>query len=151
MCVSGGKKCLFFGKFGLLCFLETPVLRFALLPYYRRSIALIVVNQTFIKIFQSFKIFCQWLEVLVKISYITKITNLLSKVFFHLNTANVIIKGTFTTTSSNLINMDISAIFYMFYCFTNHCNCALLYSLAKKVFLRNIFLVLYLTDILKKF
>ena len=35
-CVSGGKKCSFFGKFDLLCFLETPVLRFALLPYYRR-------------------------------------------------------------------------------------------------------------------
>ena len=34
--VSGGKKCLSFGKFGLLCFLEIPVLRFALLPYYRR-------------------------------------------------------------------------------------------------------------------
>ena len=26
----------FFGKFDLLCFLETPVLRFALLPNYRR-------------------------------------------------------------------------------------------------------------------
>ena len=36
VCVSGGKKCLFFGYFGVLCFLETPVLRFALLPYYRR-------------------------------------------------------------------------------------------------------------------
>ena len=36
VCVSGGKKCSFFGKFGVLCFLETPVLRFALLPYYRR-------------------------------------------------------------------------------------------------------------------
>ena len=36
MCVSGGKKCSFFGKFGMLYFLETPVLRFALLPYYRR-------------------------------------------------------------------------------------------------------------------
>ena len=35
-CVSGGKKCSFFGKFDVLCFLETPVLRFALLPYYRR-------------------------------------------------------------------------------------------------------------------
>ena len=32
-----GKKCSFFGKFGVLCFLETPVLRFALLPYYRRK------------------------------------------------------------------------------------------------------------------
>ena len=36
VCVSGGKKCSFFGKFGVLCFLVTPVLRFALLPYYRR-------------------------------------------------------------------------------------------------------------------
>ena len=26
----------FFGKFGVICFIETPVLRFALLPYYRR-------------------------------------------------------------------------------------------------------------------
>ena len=26
LCVSGGKKCSFFGKFGVLCFLETPVL-----------------------------------------------------------------------------------------------------------------------------
>ena len=30
------KKCSFFGKCDVLCFLETPVLRFALLPYYRR-------------------------------------------------------------------------------------------------------------------
>ena len=37
MCVSGG-KCLFFGKFAVLCFLETPVLRFAFLTYYRRYI-----------------------------------------------------------------------------------------------------------------
>ena len=28
-----GKKCLCFRKFGILCFLETPVLKFALLPY----------------------------------------------------------------------------------------------------------------------
>ena len=35
VCVSGGKKCSFFEKFGVLCFLETPVFRFALLPYYR--------------------------------------------------------------------------------------------------------------------
>ena len=32
MCVSGGKKCSFLGKFGVLRFLLTPVLRFALLP-----------------------------------------------------------------------------------------------------------------------
>ena len=31
----------FFGKFGALCFLETHVLRFALLPYYRRTTGLI--------------------------------------------------------------------------------------------------------------
>ena len=37
---SGGKKCSLFGKFDVLCFLETPVLRFALLPYYRRSVRL---------------------------------------------------------------------------------------------------------------
>ena len=36
VCVSGVMKCLFLGNFGVLCFLETPVLRFALLPYYRR-------------------------------------------------------------------------------------------------------------------
>ena len=36
VCISGGKKCSFFGKFGVLSFLETPVLRFALLSYYRR-------------------------------------------------------------------------------------------------------------------
>ena len=36
LCVSGSKKCSFFGKFGVLYFLETSVLRFALLPYYRR-------------------------------------------------------------------------------------------------------------------
>ena len=35
--VSGDKKSSLFGKFDVLCFLETPVLRFALLPYYRPS------------------------------------------------------------------------------------------------------------------
>ena len=40
VCVSGGKKCLFFGNFGVRCFLETLVLKFALLPYYRRSIVI---------------------------------------------------------------------------------------------------------------
>ena len=31
-----GKKCCFFIKFGELCFVQTPVLGFTLLPYYRR-------------------------------------------------------------------------------------------------------------------
>ena len=49
VCVSGGKKCLFFGNFGVLCFLETPVLRFALLPYSRRYVFdLITLFLTFV-------------------------------------------------------------------------------------------------------
>ena len=32
VCVSEGKKCSIFGKFDVLCFLETTVVRFALLP-----------------------------------------------------------------------------------------------------------------------
>ena len=32
------RKSSFFGKFGVLCFLETPVLRSALLAYYQRNI-----------------------------------------------------------------------------------------------------------------
>ena len=35
--VSEDKKCSFFGKFGMLCFLVTPVLRLALLPCSQRS------------------------------------------------------------------------------------------------------------------
>ena len=42
VCISGGKKCSLFGKFGVLCFLETPVLRFALLTYYRRNIKFLI-------------------------------------------------------------------------------------------------------------
>ena len=48
VCVSGGKKCLFFGNFGVLCFPETPILRFALFPYYRRiSEMFLFVNSSF--------------------------------------------------------------------------------------------------------
>ena len=37
----------FFGKFDVLCFLETPVLRFILLPYYRRNLGLdLSINNT---------------------------------------------------------------------------------------------------------
>ena len=36
LCVSRGKKYLFFGKFGIFCFLETLVFRIAILPYYWR-------------------------------------------------------------------------------------------------------------------
>ena len=34
--ILGSKKCSFFVKFGAICFLVTPVSRFALLPIYRR-------------------------------------------------------------------------------------------------------------------
>ena len=34
---QGVKNVRFLRKFGVLCFLETPVLRFILLPYYRRA------------------------------------------------------------------------------------------------------------------
>ena len=37
LCVSGGKKRSFLGKFDVFCFLETPVLRFTLLPYYPQN------------------------------------------------------------------------------------------------------------------
>ena len=42
VCVSGGKKCLFFGKFGVLCFLVTYVLRFTLFPYYQRMMVIVI-------------------------------------------------------------------------------------------------------------
>ena len=35
-CARKGKKWQFFGKLGVLCFLETPVMRFAFLPHYQR-------------------------------------------------------------------------------------------------------------------
>ena len=48
VCVSGGKKCSSFRKFGVLCFLETSVLRFTLLSYYRRlSLVINTVNGKF--------------------------------------------------------------------------------------------------------
>ena len=49
VCVSGGKKCSFFGKFGLLCFLETPVLRFVLSPHYQRISEITNIHKYLIK------------------------------------------------------------------------------------------------------
>ena len=37
VCVSGGNKFSFLGKIDVFCFLETPVLRFTFLPYYRQN------------------------------------------------------------------------------------------------------------------
>ena len=48
MSVSVGIKRSFFGKFGLLCFLDTSVLRFTYLLYYWRHIIIISVDLFFI-------------------------------------------------------------------------------------------------------
>ena len=37
VCVPGGKKCSFLGKFDVFFFVETPVLRFTLLHYYQQN------------------------------------------------------------------------------------------------------------------
>ena len=42
--VSGDKKCSFFRKFGVLCFLEAPVLK---LPYYRPVIVVVLTVSDF--------------------------------------------------------------------------------------------------------
>ena len=36
VCVSGVKKCSFFGQFGVLCVLEAPVVILTLLPHYQQ-------------------------------------------------------------------------------------------------------------------
>ena len=48
MSYPGGKKCSFFGKFGVLCFLVTSVLRFSSLPSYRQFI--VDCNQNLCKV-----------------------------------------------------------------------------------------------------
>ena len=47
-CVSGVRNIRFFGKFGVLFFLETHVLRFALFPYYRRYLVRNVLHNAFV-------------------------------------------------------------------------------------------------------
>ena len=46
---QGVRNICFFRKFGMLCFLETPVLKLVLLPYYRRSFVL-AAKSAFLKI-----------------------------------------------------------------------------------------------------
>ena len=56
---SGSKKCLFFGKCGMLCFLVTPVLRFVLLAYYRRyNLTIWPCSLILLCLKHSRKIFC---------------------------------------------------------------------------------------------
>ena len=47
VCVLGGKKCLFVGKYGALFFLVTPVLRFVLLPYCRGFFVMVFLGFPF--------------------------------------------------------------------------------------------------------
>ena len=49
VCESGGEKCSFFGKFGMLSFLETPFLRFALFPL-AKVLAFLLVKYDFLTI-----------------------------------------------------------------------------------------------------
>ena len=51
MCISGSKKCSFFGKFGMLCFLETTILRLPFLPNYRRYQMFVAILATTLPIF----------------------------------------------------------------------------------------------------
>ena len=74
VCASGGKKCWFFGKFGVLFFLK-PALRFALLPYYRQ------INILFRDNCMNFNIF------LLKIEKLSEFLTFLSR-FFHSVTMN---------------------------------------------------------------
>ena len=68
VCVSGSKTCSFFGKFDLLCFLETPVLRFAFLPYYLRDVGSFV-NMNKMKKF-VFTANSSWIQSLVSCSFL---------------------------------------------------------------------------------
>ena len=63
MCVSVGKKYSSFGKFDLLCFLGTPVLRFALLPYYRRNILELLVTFIFSQFVYLFHMYFNYVRV----------------------------------------------------------------------------------------
>ena len=51
MCISGSKKCSFFGKFGMLCFLETTILRLPFLPNYQRYQMFVAILATTLPIF----------------------------------------------------------------------------------------------------
>ena len=61
---QGLRNVRFFGTFNVLCFLETPVLRFALLPYYRRKSSGVfrtqasIYNAAFLWIYLTAYYFC---------------------------------------------------------------------------------------------
>ena len=59
---QGGKKCLFFGKFCVVCFLVTPIFRFAILPYHRliweKHLFWIMSFHPFYRIKKIFQLLC---------------------------------------------------------------------------------------------
>ena len=63
--VSGGEKCLFFGKFVVFCFLVTAVLRFAILFYYRRTVVWNSLERIFLEksSLQMLKLFLNFIRV----------------------------------------------------------------------------------------
>ena len=75
VCVSGRKKCSFFEKFGVLGFHVTPVLRFALLPYYRDTT--ILKKKTKVNLSKTItKTFCRceiltWTHFMLLVSFYT--------------------------------------------------------------------------------
>ena len=65
VCVLGGKKCSFFRKFGMSCFLETPVLRCNLLPCYWRftkkmQFYMVIVSKIFFNCLRTCFIHIMW-------------------------------------------------------------------------------------------
>ena len=62
--LSGGKKYPFFGRFGVLCFLLTAVLRFALYSYYRRLKTILTMHFG-----KCFAYFCLTFRIQLKLFY----------------------------------------------------------------------------------
>ena len=60
VCVSGGKNYSFFGKFAVLCFLVTPVLRFAFLLYYQPYFFFVFQKKNWLAKKPIFGCFCAW-------------------------------------------------------------------------------------------
>ena len=82
LCASGGKKYSFFGKFDVLCFLETPVLRFAILPYYRWVFPWVFLKKFILQVIKEFFFIIIYLLELACISLINVVLVAGSKLVF---------------------------------------------------------------------
>ena len=117
-CVSGGKKCSLFGKFGVLFFLETPVLRFAILPYYRRIFQnewkfLLLDHSWICCVFLGHKIYCIWNN---KLNFIVcrKIKNESLRSLFHTPCLFHTPSSSFTKTRGEAKNGSLFDIRYTY-------------------------------------